>query len=284
MYSSKDILIVGSGAFGISTALWLARTGYTDATVLDMQDTASKSYDPLLGVDSASADLNKIVRFSYGKEIEYQRLATESAILWEAWNRELEQAEESELPEGLKGREKGERKLWWNVGMLKMSSDDELGEFEIETLRNMEKERIREAQFRTDDETDIQRAESLGWARKLDPCRRQKRFGTHKAVLNSTEGFLYAYRSCTWALHLARKSGVETVLDPVKGRVVDIKPNGREGGNAVYTADGREWSADLIVVAGGGWTPSLIHEAQNLLETTAGPVAMVKIPKDHQDL
>ncbi|KAI0173080.1 FAD dependent oxidoreductase [Hypoxylon sp. FL1284] len=276
---SSKIIIVGSGVFGISTALWLARSGYVDVTVLDMQDTASAGYDPLSGVDSASADINKIIRFSYGSEIEYQRLATEAARMWDEWNAEIAATPLAELPERLRD---GDKRLWWNAGMLRMSSEKELGVFELESLENMEREGIREFQFRTDDDTDVNRAKERGWAHKLDPCRREERFGTHKAVLDSTAGFVYAYKSCAWAQYLAKKAGVQTILGPVHGKVLDIvSKNDRP---VLYTADGREHSADLVVVAGGGWTPSLVSEVHDLLETTAGSVATVQIPKNQPDL
>ncbi|KAI1405055.1 FAD dependent oxidoreductase [Hypoxylon fuscum] len=276
---SSKIIIIGSGVFGISTALWLARSKYTDVTVFDMQDTASIGYDPLSGIDSASADLNKIIRFSYGSEIEYQRLATEAARMWDEWNAEIAAAPADELPKPLRS---DDRKLWWNVGMLRMSCEDELGAFELETLQNMEREGIREHQFRTDDDADIKRAKERGWTHKLDPCQRQERFGTHKAVLDSTAGFVYAYKSCAWAQHLAKKAGVKMLLDPVRGKVLDIKS--REGRPLVHTADGHGHSADLVIVAGGGWTPTLVPETQDLLETTAGSVATVQIPRDRPDL
>ncbi|KAI1483155.1 FAD dependent oxidoreductase [Daldinia eschscholtzii] len=277
--TKSKIVIIGSGVFGISTALWLAKSGYVDVTVLDMQDTASTAYDPLSGIDSASADLNKIIRFSYGSEIEYQRLAIEAAGLWDEWNREVAATPTDELPGRLR---EGDRKLWWNSGMLRMSSEDELGDFEIATLENMDREGIRETQFRTDDKADIARAKERGWAHKLDPCRRQERFGTHKAVLDSTAGFVYAYKSCAWAQHLASKAGVKMILSPLRGKVVDITTE--EDRPVVVTADGSEITADLVVVAGGGWTPSLVPEVQGLLETTAGSVANIQIPKDQTDI
>ncbi|KAI2627668.1 FAD dependent oxidoreductase [Hypoxylon sp. NC1633] len=291
---SSKIIIVGSGVFGITTALWLAESGYEDVTVLDMQDTAVTAYDPLAGVDSASADLNKIIRFSYGSEIEYQRLATEAAQIWHKWNLEIAAAPSDELSEALRG---DGRRLWWNAGMLRMSCEPELGDFELETLENMKEEGLREFQFRSDDDA--------GWAHKLDPCRRQERFGTHKAVLDSTAGFVYAFKSCAWAQHLARKAGVKMILDPVRGKVLDIASTGKRP--VVHTADGQEHPAELVVVAGeylavetavpntralvddqyliaGGWTPSLVPEVSDLLETTAGSVATVLIPRDRPDL
>ena len=146
--ANSKIAIVGSGVFGLSTALWLARSGYSNVTVFDMQDTEAAGYDPAAGIDAASADINKVIRFSYGADIEYQRLATEAAGLWESWNQQLSETPESELPAVLR---RGERKLWVNCGMLRMSLADELGEFETRTLENMKREGIRHLQFKSDD-------------------------------------------------------------------------------------------------------------------------------------
>ncbi|KAI1334501.1 FAD dependent oxidoreductase [Xylariaceae sp. FL0016] len=274
---NSKILIVGSGVFGISTALWLARSGYQDVTVFDMQDTGAAGYDPGVGIDSASADINKIIRFSYGSEIEYQRLATQAAAMWDEWNEQVAGAED--VPEVLK---KGDRKLWWNSGFLRMAAGSEFGSFELETLANMEKEGIRQTQFKSDDASDIQRAKDSGWIHKLDPCRRRERFGVHKAVLDSSAGFTVAYKSCAWAQHLAMQAGVEFVLHPTGGKVLDISNARRKP--TVKTADGQTHYADLVVVAGGGWTAGLIPEVDGLIETTAGSVATIQLPKDRPDL
>lgn len=276
---SSKIRIIGSGVFGISTALWLARSGYTDVTVFDMQDTLTTGYDPDQGVDSASADWNKIIRFSYGKEIEYQRLAFEAAGMWEDWNRQLAAANTKDLPESLRN---APRKLWYNSGMLRVSATDELGDFEEETLRNMELEGIRHFQFSVDDAGDVKRARESGWAHKLDPTQRKQRLGVHRAVLDSTAGWVAAFRCCAWAQHLARSAGVKFVLGKGMGKVVEIEEDG--GKPALKTVDGKTHPADLVIVAGGGWTPSLIPEASELLETTAGSVATIQIPKDRRDL
>ncbi|KAH6638583.1 FAD dependent oxidoreductase [Truncatella angustata] len=274
----SKILIVGSGVFGISTALWLARSGYRDITVFDMQDTYSTGYDPA-EVDSASADLNKIIRFSYGDEIEYQRLAFEAAKLWEEWNGEIASADESQLPEVL---QKGARKLWWNCGYLRMSETAEYDEFELTTLENMKKEGIRESQFMVDDASDVERAKQLGWGPKLDPCRRVERLGVHKAVLDASGGFVVAYKSCAWAQHLARKAGVKLILHPSRGKVVDLGT--RDGRPRLETADKQVYAGDLVIVSGGGWTQGLVPETAGLLETTAGSVATIHIPEDRSDL
>ena len=58
MASSKRILIIGGGTFGLSTAYHLAKSGYSDITVLDKSEF-------LPSEDSAGNDVNKIIRAEY---------------------------------------------------------------------------------------------------------------------------------------------------------------------------------------------------------------------------
>lgn len=55
---SKTVIIVGGGAFGLSTALHLTEEGYRDVTVLERDSQVPPRY-------SAANDLNKIVRAEY---------------------------------------------------------------------------------------------------------------------------------------------------------------------------------------------------------------------------
>lgn len=55
---SDAILIVGGGAFGLSTAFHLAQKGYTNVSVFERDDHIPPRY-------SAANDLNKIVRAEY---------------------------------------------------------------------------------------------------------------------------------------------------------------------------------------------------------------------------
>lgn len=96
---------------------------------------------------------------------------------------------------------------------------------------------------------DVERASHSGWAHKLDVCGRQERFGVHKAVLDSSAGFAVAYKACAWAQYLARKEGVEFVLHPTKGKVINIDTTATYK-PIVRTADGMAHEGDLVVVAG----------------------------------
>ena len=170
--------------------------------------------------------------------------------------------------------------------MLRVSASSEgLGEFEEETLRNMEQDGLREKQFDVSVAEDVAKAEREGLEHKLDPTARRERLGQHFAVLDSTAGWVKAYRCCAWAQFLARGEGVKLVLGKGKGEVVGIEGDAaRNGKPIVQTADGKMYPSDLVIVSGGGWTPTLLPEVSNLLETTAGSVATIQIQKERKDL
>lgn len=63
--SDSKIIIVGAGVFGLSTALWLTRSGYKNITVFDRCAFDKNFYNPSNGCDRASAGINKIFRMAY---------------------------------------------------------------------------------------------------------------------------------------------------------------------------------------------------------------------------
>jgi hypothetical protein len=67
---TEPILIVGGGAFGLSTVVHLLKAGYKDITVLDKDDEIPSQW-------SAANDLNKIVRAEYEDPL-YQDLTVVS--------------------------------------------------------------------------------------------------------------------------------------------------------------------------------------------------------------
>jgi sarcosine oxidase/L-pipecolate oxidase len=126
---------------------------------------------------------------------------------------------------------------------------------------------------------DVLRARSNGWGAKIDPLDKKARLGYNIAVLDSTAGFVAAYKACHWAWHLCSRAGVRFVQDVVKGKVVSLVQEGSRVAG-IRTADGLEHRADMVIVAGGGWTPTLIPEVRDLLETTAGSIATITLDKN----
>ncbi|KAF5576768.1 fructosyl amino acid oxidase [Fusarium pseudocircinatum] len=72
---SEPILIVGGGAFGLSTVVHLLRAGYKDITVVDKDEEIPSRW-------SAANDLNKIVRAEYEDPL-YQDLTVKAIEAWQ---------------------------------------------------------------------------------------------------------------------------------------------------------------------------------------------------------
>lgn len=266
----------------MSSALWLAKSGYTSVTVYDQQPYFTNSYKD--GADGASADINKIIRFSYGTEVEYQRLAFEASKVWDEWNQGLadlkEHGTDVDLPPGLRAGDK----LWFNSGMLRMSAST-YDAFEQQTLKSMEQEPgLREKQYECGNQTDLERAKQTGWSHKLDPFSRRKSGKPYIATLDSTAGFVAAGRSCLWTLRLCRRAGVTFVLGPESGKLKILLSTANGTVLGIKTEDGQKHIADLVVVACGGWTPGLLPESSRSIETTAGSIVKVHIPKENKEL
>lgn len=77
---SYDILIIGGGIFGASTAVTLQQRGWHTA-VLDP--------GPLPHPLAASTDISKVIRMEYGPDEQYMAMVEESLAGWRQWNETL---------------------------------------------------------------------------------------------------------------------------------------------------------------------------------------------------
>ncbi|KAF4332238.1 sarcosine oxidase [Fusarium beomiforme] len=243
---SSPIVIVGAGVFGLSTALHLAERGYTNVKVLDKQPYHESQYSYDKGCDAASADINKIIRSAYGKEIWYQNLALDATAKWKKWNEEIETGEI--MPPGL-------------------SSD---------TIENMANVGLRHTQIDLSKADDVDRAKKQGFDFALNAFELKGNSG----LLDIQSGFVYADKACRFALHKAQTLGVQFIFGEGKGKFSSFVENPESRITGVRTADGVVHPAELTVMACGGWTPSLITQLDNLCETTAGSVALFQLPPD----
>ncbi|KAF9880962.1 sarcosine oxidase [Colletotrichum karsti] len=74
MDKSSPIAIIGAGVFGLSTALHLVESGYTDITVFERDENVPSRF-------SAAFDLNKIIRAEYEDDF-YTKLVLEALEGW----------------------------------------------------------------------------------------------------------------------------------------------------------------------------------------------------------
>jgi sarcosine oxidase / L-pipecolate oxidase len=275
--SAKDarIAIVGAGIFGLSTALHLARRGYDNVTLFDAQPYHETLYSYATGCDAASADINKIFRCAYGSQKEYMRLSLESREEWLRWNEELASGDKEDIPKGMR---KGEKVFIAN-GNLSLTDERELPTFEIETVKGMEEAGWEGTQLVTMQESDTKLAAEKGMAWAIDPFLRRERRQPYLGVLDTLGGTTVADRACRLALHKVQSAGVKIVFGKEKGTFVNFM---QEDGMVVglRTRDGNTHTADRVIMACGGWTPSLVPSLDDVCETTCGSVVMIRIPND----
>ena len=276
----SKIAIIGAGVFGLSTTLHLLQRGYTNIHLFDAQPFDQTHYSELKGAHGASCDLNKIVRASYGGRHLYQDLAFKAMPEWERWNRELRNSEKDVV--GKFGLDP-EVPLWWNCGFLRLSGNGGLEDSERETQRNFP-EGIKHTQYRISDPERREDARREGLPEtKIDPFGRLERGLQTDGILDMTAGFVLASRACAWALHLCVSSGkVRTYLGEEFALRSFMKTGDRVTG--FVTAGMEKFDAELVMVACGGWTPSLIPEVERLLETTGGSVLSIQLPEERKDL
>ncbi|KAH8689879.1 putative sarcosine oxidase [Talaromyces proteolyticus] len=277
MKKTDPINIVGAGIFGLSTAIHLARRGYTKVTVFDKQPYDSTKYSYFRGCDAASADINKIIRSGYGADTVYQDLTTESIAGWKEWNEELSKGHE--LPPGISRHDR----VFVNNGHLVLTDQETLPAFELATIANMESAGHKDTQLITTDSSHQAIAKTKGFMSAIDPFHREKRAKSNVGVLDTTGGFVIADKACYLALHKARQLGVKFILDPVAGsfQSLNYDPDDHDSKVAIgiTTQDGKTHRATMNIIACGSWTPSLIPQLDGLCEATAGSVAMWKIPR-----
>ncbi|KAI5461693.1 FAD dependent oxidoreductase [Mariannaea sp. PMI_226] len=285
----SKIIIVGAGVFGLSTSLWLARAGYKNITVYDRCPFHLNFYNPSDGCDGASADINKVFRMAYADKVEYQQLAIEARDIWQAWTDKVMTSPPSELPDGLTP----EDKLLHVCGSYFLGEGTVLRDYYKDSLATMEETapEFRKMLFLKvgkDNAAEEARLRNINekWVEKyhvIDGINN----GETNGFIDIQAGITIADKACVYARFLCEQAGVKFVLGDPEGKLSNliIEENGTQKRvKGINTCDGKSHFGDLVIVAAGSWTASIIPEAHQTVEATAGTVMFIDIPKERQDL
>ncbi|OJJ07021.1 hypothetical protein ASPVEDRAFT_154944 [Aspergillus versicolor CBS 583.65] len=281
------VIIVGAGVFGLSTALWLARSGYKNVTIFDRQPYDRTFYNPADGCDSASSDINKIFRATYGTKEHSQDLAFEARDIWLQWNKEIRESDPSALPPSLTT----EDELLTVCGLYNLADGDEMIDFYKTSLSSVEAtapKGFRDLQFVKGNTNDEERAWKLGaeWGKKYHNFDHFNNNATN-GFLDAASGVTLADKACVYARHLCEKAGVKFVLGKPHGELKQLiteQSGASKKVTGILTLDGRSHSADLVVVACGPWTAHVVPEAHRSVEATMGTLMFIDIPEHRKDL
>jgi sarcosine oxidase / L-pipecolate oxidase len=216
------------------------------------------------------------MRAAYGSLKAYQDFGLEALEQWRSWNTEIKSG--SILPPGFNKDDI----IFVNNGSLELNSKDKLTQYQLDSMANMAKSGFGDSQVNLMDHEQVSQAIRAGFGHAINPFNRHlaKNFGT----LDTMAGFVYADRACRFALHKAQSLGVKTLLGSPQGVFRSFVYDSNSKVTGIKTADDCSRPASLVVLACGGWTPSLLRQMDNLCETTAGSVCIFQLPKDAPDL
>ncbi|KAI7857439.1 FAD dependent oxidoreductase [Circinella umbellata] len=235
----SKIIIIGAGSFGLSTAYALSLKNKYDIWVFERQTIPSP--------DAASSDINKIMRMDYGDETMYMHMYMESLHIWKQWNKER----------ALKGLSP----VFHNVGNLMFSQNGKFSNYEEQSLKA-----IREAGYGYCIE-EYRTPESI--AERYPQFKEATKNGFDIAYLNKSGGWCDSSEACKHIHSKCVENGVHFVVGPEQGSFVkflyDEKISTKITG--IETQDGKTHGADLVILATGSWTPSLLKLGDRLIAT-----------------
>ncbi len=196
---------------------------------------------------AASTDISKVVRMDYGADELWTRLGRESLVGWAAWN-----------------RESGES-LFHNDGFLVLSREAmRPGGFEFESFKLLTAQGER-----------LERLDSAAVARRFPAWAADK---YPDGYLNPHGGWAESGKTVAWLAQKARKQGVQVFEHCAFARLL-------ENGSriiGVQAKDGREFRADLTLLATGAWTPTLLPELADVMWATGQPVLHFCVSNPHE--
>lgn len=269
---NSKIIIVGAGVYGLSTALSLLEDGFQDVHIFDKNDYLVQKYSYFNGCDSASSDMNKIFRASYGSQTHYQKMSLISRDKFLQWNKQI--AEE---------KWEGGSPIYINSGNTHMSDLNELPLFERETLKRMGHDG---SAIDINDPQAVEKATKKGLsARAVDPFDAKSKGIKLQGVLDTTGGIMIAEKCCRWVLELCRRVGGDRLhlhLGKLIGEVEHLLTTSGSGGEkkkclGIKTKDGKCHFAPLTCIFAGAWLSQIVPEANEKVEATGGTVCICKV-------
>jgi len=230
--SIPDVVVVGAGIYGLTTALELVRRGFRTAVV---------DPGPVPHPLAASTDISKVIRMEYGSDAQYMAMAEAALIGWADWNRSL-----------------GET-VFHRTGVAMLTRQAMApGGFEFESYRllrarNHAPERLS--------------AEEIP---RRFPAWKPGAFVD--GFFHAEGGFAESGRVVELLYEKARREGIKVHLGESVTSLVSGESGRPGAAQGVRTESGTVHRAGQIVVAAGSWTPGLVPELATAMKASGHPV------------
>ncbi|KAJ3037001.1 hypothetical protein HDV00_002133 [Rhizophlyctis rosea] len=244
--SNSPILIIGGGAFGLSSAISLKKRGHP-VTIFDRL--------PIPAQDSSSNDINRIVRTDYGGKAIEQELALKAIDKWRHWDKEARTVLNDNHP------------LFQECGILLTCSTTALGPYEESCIEHLTSLGFGEKLHRMEATTMASRFP--GFADLTT---------THvSGYLNTTGGMVDANRTLRYLRRIAEECGVKFLEGSLAGRIVELIEEA-SAVKGIRTADGVDHFGTVLVAA-GAWSATLVGELRPILAASGQSVMYIKVPE-----
>ncbi|KAI1861303.1 uncharacterized protein JN550_010982 [Neoarthrinium moseri] len=239
------IVIVGAGAFGLSTALHLIQDGYTNITVFDRGDEVPSPY-------SAANDLNKIMRPEYEDPF-YTNLAIEAMAAWKTplFAPYFHRTGFLHCVSG-----KAEQRAKDTLQRFRKAAESHpiLSKFVVPLSSRSD---IQEQAWQLD-------GDLPGWHGYFN------RFDGYTHSADALRGIYRVLQGCGVRFFLGESVGT------VNSIVYEQSPNGKRT-KGVTTKDGKIHAAELVIIATGAKAASLVPEVGTTVEAKSWSVAHIQL-------
>ncbi|KAJ3338015.1 hypothetical protein HDU93_010081 [Gonapodya sp. JEL0774] len=260
------VIVVGSGIFGLSSACALQSEGHS-VLVLERSETIPAK-------DASSTDISKVVRLDYGNDRLYARLALRAIEKFRVWNTEAVDC--------------GKQPLFHETGVVCLSTRRlEDTDFERNSLLGIKELGLLGSVERLNREQVVGDGELFKAGQILKPNPVEKRFPTWgnspanikyvDGYYNKIGGYALSSKVVERMAETARSMGVKFVCGKA-GAVKSIVKGPQGKATGVVAVDGTKHEGDLIVLACGAWTPSLVPELDGKLVATGQSVIHFQLP------
>ncbi|KFX97637.1 hypothetical protein V490_02687 [Pseudogymnoascus sp. VKM F-3557] len=243
------VAIIGSGAWGLSTALHLRRAGYLNITVFDRAAQIPSCY-------SAGWDINKIVRAEYEDEF-YSKLSLEAIAEWKGplFAPHYHQT-------GYIVATSGNAPKKVTKHLEKALASIETGPTFAGGIRRLH---------------DAKDFNDYAW-QFSGPM------SGFKGYYNRVAGYVHSSDVMKAVWEHCASQGVKFILGEDKGAVVSLNYSGESKCVGVTTRDGKQHPADLTICAAGAYTASLVPSIGNFTTARCWSVAHVQLTEEEANL
>lgn len=236
------MIIIGAGEFGLSLALELSRT--SEAHEYKSITILDREMPPVTG--GSSVDINRIMRPDYA-DAKYMQMGFEALNEWQ--------------------RSKLYRDHYYQSHIVLMAPND--SDFRDKSMANLHKLGLETSLI--DSPQDIRRK-----YKAFDGI-----FTGIKGYSHENGGWVNAEGSIRSTVAEILRLGKAQFITGVDGTMVELVTDGKTV-TGVRTKSGKVHSADLVVMATGSWTPSLM-DCENRFISTAQPVGFLQLtPEETQ--